>query len=382
MPAAIEERRSALGVADDAHRKACGAVESAAQALAQLQGEWRSECARLPEDSRDPAAIETGLQQVRKQVAALGSALEAAQAADKHAAAAMARAEAASQSALATQARTGERLHEARHAADAMLATAGFADIAAFTAARLDAAAMEALDDTVRTYDESLAVAAHGLSRAIAAAEGLSAPDLDGLRAAASSAAAAVEDFVRRQADRARLRDSLRQCQQQLDALATANSEIEARYAVLGRLAEVANGNNPRRMTFQRFVLATLLDEVLEAASVRLLAMSRGRYTLQRVREQADQRSAGGLDLEVFDYDTGAARPANTLSGGEGFLLRCRSRWAWPTWCSRALAASSSIRCSLMKASERSIPKALTLPSARCWTCSRPDAGRDHLARC
>jgi len=89
---------------------------------------------------------------------------------------------------------------------------------------------------------------------------------------------------------------------------------------VLGRLSEVANGNNPRRMTFQRFVLATLLDEVLEAASLRLLRMSRGRYALQRVREQGDQRVAGGLDLEVFDHDTGGTRPANTLSGGEGFL--------------------------------------------------------------
>ncbi|GAB3106890.1 SMC family ATPase [Cupriavidus yeoncheonensis] len=320
MPAAIDKRRAVLAAADDAHRKACASVESTAQSLAQLQGEWRAACAQLPDDARDPAAIEAGLHQARAQFTALGGALEVAQAADKQAGAALAGAEAASQSALAVLARAGERLLEARNAADAMLAASGFADMAAFGTARLDAAAIDALDDAVRTYDEALAVSAHGLSRAIVAAEGLAAPDLDGLRVAASAAATAVEGMVRQQADRARMRDSLLQCQRQLDALAAANSEIEARYAILGRLAEVANGNNPRRMTFQRFVLATLLDEVLEAASVRLLAMSRGRYTLQRVREQADQRSAGGLDLEVFDYDTGAARPANTLSGGEGFL--------------------------------------------------------------
>lgn len=320
MPAAIEERRAVLAAADDAHRKACASMESSAQSLAQLQGEWRAECAQLPEGAREPEVIEAALQQARAQFTALGGALEAAQAADKQAGAALARADAASQSALAVLARTGERLHEARNAADAMLAASGFADMESFGRARLDAAAIEALEDAVRKYDEALAVSAHGLSRAVAAAEGLAAPDLDSLRLAASTAAADMEAIVRLQADRARMRDNLLQCQEQLDALAAANSEIEARYAILGRLAEVANGNNPRRMTFQRFVLATLLDEVLEAASVRLLAMSRGRYTLQRVREQADQRSAGGLDLEVFDYDTGAARPANTLSGGEGFL--------------------------------------------------------------
>src|SRR5690606_35757018 len=91
-------------------------------------------------------------------------------------------------------------------------------------------------------------------------------------------------------------------------------------YAVFGRLAEVAGGANPLRMSFQRFVLATLLDEVLEAASLRLARMSRNRYELQRRREAGDQRMAGGLELEVFDHYTGASRPANTLSGGESFL--------------------------------------------------------------
>jgi exonuclease SbcC len=105
-----------------------------------------------------------------------------------------------------------------------------------------------------------------------------------------------------------------------LAALAAEGQDVDARYAVLGRLAEVANGANPLRMTFQRFVLATLLDEVLEAASLRLTRMSRSRFELRRVVGVLDQRTAGGLELEVFDHFTGTARPANTLSGGEGFL--------------------------------------------------------------
>ena len=58
----------------------------------------------------------------------------------------------------------------------------------------------------------------------------------------------------------------------------------EARYTVVGRIAEVAERQNAYRMTFQRFVLAALLDEVLIAASQRLRLMSRGRFTLQRAR--------------------------------------------------------------------------------------------------
>ena len=85
-------------------------------------------------------------------------------------------------------------------------------------------------------------------------------------------------------------------------------------------LADIANGTNGRNLTFQRYVLAALLDDVLRAASLRLAAMSRGRYQLQRREDLADARRAGGLDLEVFDEYTGRSRPASTLSGGEGFM--------------------------------------------------------------
>ena len=105
-----------------------------------------------------------------------------------------------------------------------------------------------------------------------------------------------------------------------LDDIARQSGAIEAEYRVVGHLADIANGSNGRNLTFQRYVLAALLDDVLRAASLRLAAMSRGRYQLQRREDLADARRAGGLDLEVFDEYTGRSRPASTLSGGEGFM--------------------------------------------------------------
>jgi exonuclease SbcC len=153
-----------------------------------------------------------------------------------------------------------------------------------------------------------------------AAAKDLVAADLPALESVAASAEKAVEENVAHQrvlaaklaqldATLARLRD--------LDAeLAT----LDARHAVIGQIANVANGRNPYNMTFQRYVLGVFLDEVLYAASQRLRIMSRGRFLLRRVREAAGGRSAGGLDLEVEDTYTSTARPVSTLSGGESFL--------------------------------------------------------------
>ncbi|MBW2713462.1 MAG: SMC family ATPase, partial [Deltaproteobacteria bacterium] len=96
--------------------------------------------------------------------------------------------------------------------------------------------------------------------------------------------------------------------------------QLRSRYSALGDIAKKANGDNPLRLTFQRFVLAAFLDNVLELASVSLRKMSKGRYHLRRAEESQDKRSAGGLDLVVFDAQTGVERAVSTLSGGESFL--------------------------------------------------------------
>ena len=107
-----------------------------------------------------------------------------------------------------------------------------------------------------------------------------------------------------------------------IQALFLKLTELEKRYSVLGRLAETAGGrgSNLSRVAFQRYVLASRLDEVLDQASRRLHTMSRGQFTLKRARQVDDKRKAAGLDLEVEDSLSGTSRPTASLSGGEGFL--------------------------------------------------------------
>jgi exonuclease SbcC len=95
---------------------------------------------------------------------------------------------------------------------------------------------------------------------------------------------------------------------------------LEQQFGIAGRLHEIASGNNPLRMTFERFILASLLDEVLFAGTRRLKIMSSGRFEMHRALTSSDLRSSGGLDLQIFDNYTGTSRPATSLSGGESFL--------------------------------------------------------------
>jgi exonuclease SbcC len=98
-------------------------------------------------------------------------------------------------------------------------------------------------------------------------------------------------------------------------------SKKDKQYLVIGELAKVARGfkPNPIGITFERYVLAAFLEEILKAANERLLSMTSNRYKLFRsdYRDRAGQQS--GLELEVFDNYTGKMRHVRTLSGGESF---------------------------------------------------------------
>ena len=107
-----------------------------------------------------------------------------------------------------------------------------------------------------------------------------------------------------------------------LEELEKAMGEAREEVTFLSRLNDLANGGEQgfKNVTFERYVLGAILDEVVYAANLRLQKMSRSRYSLERSDYTGGCRGKQGLDLSVMDAFTGQSRPANTLSGGETFL--------------------------------------------------------------
>ena len=107
-----------------------------------------------------------------------------------------------------------------------------------------------------------------------------------------------------------------------LETLEKAMGEAREEVTFLSRLNDLANGGEQgfKNVTFERYVLGAILDEVVYAANLRLQTMSRNRYSLERSDYTGGGRGKQGLDLAVMDAFTGQSRPANTLSGGETFL--------------------------------------------------------------
>ncbi|WP_061811301.1 AAA family ATPase [Rossellomorea vietnamensis] len=95
--------------------------------------------------------------------------------------------------------------------------------------------------------------------------------------------------------------------------------DLESRYQTVGHLAEVARGQNANRITFERYVLASFLEDILRVANERLIKMTSGRYQLIRKTDRSKGNVQSGLELLVFDQYTGQERHVKTLSGGESF---------------------------------------------------------------
>lgn len=275
--------------------------------------------ARVPEALRNAPALAEAQAAVVREHDALATALTTAREARDQAASAVTHKEAAARAFAGEVERAAMDAEEAARRWQSALAASPFADEAAFAEALRDEPALAALDARVRTCEQDIARARGALGSAHAALDGQVAPDTEQLEAQEQSARAAADSASAALGTLRARRDSLASLQVAIAERSAKLAALDARYAVVGTLADLTNGENRKRISLQRFVLAALLEEVLDIASDHLARMSRGRYRLRRINEVRDQRVQSGLDLEVDDTYTGEPRRVETLSGGESF---------------------------------------------------------------
>lgn len=84
-------------------------------------------------------------------------------------------------------------------------------------------------------------------------------------------------------------------------------------------LYNLASGKNNARVSIERYVLATYFENMLIYANVIMKQLSQRRYQLLRKDDAGKGRSQQGLELDVFDQESGNIRSIKTLSGGESF---------------------------------------------------------------
>lgn len=102
-------------------------------------------------------------------------------------------------------------------------------------------------------------------------------------------------------------------------AIEEGSGDAVERSTSLQSLAKTCDGQGPKRIALETWVLAGELERVAAAANHHLEKMTNGRYRIERSDESGHAGRQSGLDLRILDAHTGASRRPGSLSGGEQF---------------------------------------------------------------
>jgi len=219
----------------------------------------------------------------------------------------------------------GERVTELAARAEQVAVEEQFGSAAEARKRALDEQTRAGLTRMLATRTEVLAQAEATLTDpAVSAVADLAPPDLARTQQLLAEAEARCAEATKRLHQHQEALAALTQHQSRLEEAladwAPARDEHE-RAASMARLVRGTGSDNYLQMRLSAYVLATRLDQVLEAANERLDQMRDQRYLLERTGKAARRNAQAGLGLQVLDSWTGEVRDPSTLSGGESFVV-------------------------------------------------------------
>lgn len=113
--------------------------------------------------------------------------------------------------------------------------------------------------------------------------------------------------------------NEIRQYQSKLQGNSEQLLELEQSLSLLADLYTTMKGDNPLKLSFERYILIDYLEQILVMANIRLADLSNGQFELQRSDRLETHGKQSGLGLDVYDAYTGQNRDVKSLSGGEKF---------------------------------------------------------------
>ncbi|MFD0825686.1 AAA family ATPase [Neobacillus sp. M.A.Huq-85] len=199
------------------------------------------------------------------------------------------------------------------------LSMQGFEKWGDYSAAKLSDGEIQAIEMEIRRYREDVRSVTDQFEQLQELLKDVKTPDVTAIREDLEKLVNKVDQLNRERTDFIMKKRDNEEIYQRIVSLNEQMKVLEDRHKLIGHLADISSGKNTFRITFERFVLAAFLDDILREANVRLRRMTSGRFHLSRKTDRSKGNVQSGLELLVFDQYTGQERHVKTLSGGESF---------------------------------------------------------------
>lgn len=294
-----------------------------AEELAVKAAEYKTQLARMaavvPEGLRSIPVYENAVREAKEKKDQLIRQYEAAQKSCQEAAEKVMAESARLKDAIEHLTRKQRELAEERESFKSQMHAQGFETYSAYEMARLPEREIDKLEVEVRAYNEEVRVCAERLAELSGKLEGKARPDMETLTSALGAIGAEIDELQKLATDLYLKKNQNEDVKKQAEVLNKEMKSLEQRYQVVGHLSDIAKGQNTYRLTFERYVLAAFLDDILREANRRLSKMTSGRFQLRRKTDRSKGNVQSGLELLVLDQYTAQERHVKTLSGGESF---------------------------------------------------------------
>ncbi|WP_439876032.1 AAA family ATPase [Bacillus mycoides] len=199
------------------------------------------------------------------------------------------------------------------------LEQSGFTDQLTYTAAKLNDAELDKLQQEIQSYYSSLEVLVKQIEELKAELNDKEYMDISSLDEQVKELEINL-DIIKEKRQRAQnavayitdLHENIKRIDEQIH-------EEEKAFQELVDLYEVMKGDNESRISFERYILIEYLEQIVQIANERLRKLSNGQFYLKRSERVEKRNRQSGLGLDVYDAYTGQTRDVKTLSGGEKF---------------------------------------------------------------
>jgi exonuclease SbcC len=300
-------------------QRANSALSQATTAEALARQAYTDHIASVPEELRDPAALQTALGATTCEIDQRKKAITDAVEQQQSAHATQIKTEAAEQSAQVSLKDCADDVVRKQAGFETRLVELDISETV-YRSAIPDIELIGKLEEAIAKFDKQLAGARGRQSAARNAVGSAQRPSMEPFRLNCGQAQVAADEATRNSAEAQQKHQSLLELQTSLADELKNLQNLEQTSGSLRGLAEAFDGQNELRTTLETFAIGAMFDQVLEAANLRLDPMTGGRYRFERDTVSVGGRSKRGLDVRVHDIETGRAREIITLSGGETFI--------------------------------------------------------------
>lgn len=176
------------------------------------------------------------------------------------------------------------------------------------------------LEQEITEFDQQVLLLKDRQSRLAEVIKDQEEPELDELQTLVTTCEAEVTQFQQQHYAKESQLQQQRTLIETIEDLQAQSKEQLDELSQMMQLYQTMNGDNPQKISLERYVLQWYLAEVLQCANQQLNQLTKGRYRFELKQETGRSKGNTGLEINVYDDNAGATRSSHTLSGGESFI--------------------------------------------------------------